>query len=198
MALEYFTLAELRLLPDCAGSAFTDAQITTAGEFIQAAVETECQTSFVARSVTETLDGTGTTRLRLKTPYVVAITSVTVNGVALTDQFTVDAGILERRTAGTYTSQPWTLGRRNIVVVYTAGSSSTPPADIKDAALWAARDRLLAQSDRAGIDARRTSMTTEFGTVNYVIPGEKRPTGFPELDATIARWSRKLNTVTYP
>jgi hypothetical protein len=198
MALDYFTLADLRALADCEGSTFSDAQITAEGEEVQAIIESACQSSFVARSVTETVDGTGTTRLRLKTPYVLAITSVTVNGTALTDQFTVDAGILERRTTGTYTPQPWTLGRRNIVVVYTSGYSTAPPADIKGAALWVTRDRLLSKSNRAGIDARKTSMNTEFGTVNYVLAGENRPTGLPDADAIIMRWARKLNTVTYP
>lgn len=198
MTLDYFTLAELRALPDVTAGEFTDAQITTAGEFMQEAVEGACQASFVGRSTVETLDGTGGTSLRLKTPHVISITSVTVDGVTLTDQFTVDAGILERRTAGTYTPQPWTRGRRNVVVTYSAGYSSTVPKDIKDAVMWAARDRLISQSSQNGVDVRRTSMTNDFGTVQYVLPGENRPTGYPELDAVISRWARKLNTVTYP
>jgi hypothetical protein len=199
VALDYFTLAELRALPDVTENGFTDAKITSAGEFMQAAVESACQASFVGRSTVETLDGTGGTTLRLKTPYVLSITSVTVDGVTLTDQFTVDAGILERRTSGTYTPQPWTRGRRNIVVTYSAGYSSTPPSDIKDAVMWAVRDRLITQGSQNGIDVRRTSVTNDIGgTIQYVLPGENRPTGYPELDAVIARWSRKLNTVTYP
>jgi hypothetical protein len=199
MTLDYFTLAELRALPDVTAGEFTDAQITTAGEFMQAIVESECQASFVSRATVETLDGTGGTTLRLKTPYVLSITSVTVDGVTLTDQFTVDAGILERRTTGTYTPQPWTRGRRNIVVTYAAGYSSTPPSDIKGAVMWAARDRLMSQGSQNGIDVRRTSVTNDLGgTIQYVLPGEKRPSGYPELDAVIGRWSRKLNTVTYP
>jgi hypothetical protein len=199
MTLDYFTLAELRALPDVTAGEFTDAQITAEAEDMQEVVEGECQASFVARTVVETLDGTGGTSLRLKTPYVLSITSVTVDGVTLTDQFTVDAGILERRTAGTYTPQPWTRGRRNIVVTYTAGYSSTVPKDIKNAVMWAVRDRLMSQGSQNGIDVRRTSMTNDLGgTVQYVLPGEKRPTGYPQLDAVIARWSRKLNTVTYP
>ena len=33
-------------------------------------------------------------------------------------------------------------------------------------------------------------MTTEFGNTNYVQPGEKRPTGYPALDAAIAGYER--------
>jgi hypothetical protein len=199
VALDYFTLAELRALPDVTEGGFTDAQITFEAEVMQSAVESACQASFVGRATVETLDGTGGTTLRLKTPYVISITSVTVDGVTLTDQFTVDAGILERRTAGTYTSQPWTRGRRNIVVTYSAGYSSSPPSDIKGAVMWAVRDRLLTKGSQNGIDVRRTSVTNDLGgTVQYVLPGEKRPTGYPELDAVIARWANKLNSVTYP
>jgi hypothetical protein len=65
--------------------------------------------------------------------------------------------------------------------------------------LWAARDRLMSQGSQNGIDVRRTSVTNDLGgTIQYVLPGEKRPSGYPELDAVIGRWSRKLNTVTYP
>lgn len=199
MTLDYFTLVEFRTLPDVPSGTYSDAKVTTAAEFMQEAVEGACQAYFVGRAVVETLDGTGGTTLRLKTPHVLSITSVTVDGVTLTDQFTVDAGILERRTAGTYTPQRWTQGRRNVVVTYQAGYATAPPKDIKDAVMWAVRDRLISQGTQNGIDVRRTSMTNDLGgTVQYVLPGEKRPTGYPELDAVIARWSRKLNTVTYP
>lgn len=199
MALEYFTLAELRALPDCSGTTFSDAAITAAGEFFQAIVEGECQASFVARSRTEVLDGDGSTSLTLATPYVLSITTVTVDGVALTDQFTVDAGVLERRTAGTFTPQPWTRGRRNVSVTYSAGYSAAPPSDIKGAVMWATRDRLISQAAENSHDPRQQSMTNDLGgSTVFVLPGEKRPSGYPELDAVIARWSRKLNTVTYP
>jgi hypothetical protein len=56
--------------------------------------------------------------------------------------------------------------------------------------MWATRDRLLGQGDMAGIDVRRTTVATEFGTTSYVLPGEKRPTGYPDLDALIASYIR--------
>ena len=44
----------------------------------------------------------------------------------------------------------------------------------------------------SAIDDRRTSLSTEQGTVSYVIAGEDRPTGYPDVDAVIMRWARKL------
>lgn len=199
MALDYFTLEELRAEPDVASTErYPDDRVTAAGEYVQGIIEGACQTSFVAREVTETLDGTGATRLMLSTPFVLAVNSVTIDGVACTDEFTVSHGVLERRTVGTFTPLVWTRGRRNIVVNYDAGYSATPPADIKGAALQATRARLLATSDYSVINDRQTSLTTELGTIGFVVAGEDRPTGYPEVDAVINRWAKKLNTVTFP
>jgi hypothetical protein len=92
----------------------------------------------------------------------------------------------EFRAVGTV----WTCGVSNVTVVYSAGDFATCPADIKDAVMWATRDRLLSQDARTGSDARKTTVNTEYGTTTYVLPGEKRPTGYPELDALIASYLR--------
>jgi hypothetical protein len=77
-------------------------------------------------------------------------------------------------------------------VTYAAGYSATPPADIKDAALQATRARLLTMDSQAGIEDRRTSLSTDQGTISYVIAGENRPTGYPEVDAVILGWKNAL------
>ncbi len=46
------------------------------------------------------------------------------------------------------------------------------------------------KGDLSGVDVRKTSVNTDFGTTNYILPGEKRPTGYPELDAILLRRSR--------
>ncbi|HKY57538.1 MAG TPA: hypothetical protein VJL80_05830 [Aeromicrobium sp.] len=200
MALDYFTLAEFRALPDMNDSSmWSDARVTAIGEYIQGVIEGECQTSFVARSTTETLDGSGTTRLLLKTPYVLSITSATINGTAVTDTMSVSRGVVERVVAGTYNPMTWTLGRRNVTIVYSAGYSTTPPSDIKEAALQGARAYALETSEKSGTLARRSSVTNDLGgTTSYVLAGEEQPTGYPQVDAVIVRWKRKLNKVTYP
>lgn len=180
---DYFTLDEFRLLPDCSADAFTDEQINDAAAYFTAIVEREVGVPFIPRTVTQTLDGNNTAALVLSSTHVRSLTTVTVAGTSVTvGDLTGQYGVL-RYTASTTS---WPLGVGNVVVVYEAGEFEQCPADIKDPVMWATRDRLLSQTDQAGIDVRRTSVTTDFGTTNYVIPGEKRPTGFPDLDAAIA------------
>jgi hypothetical protein len=180
---DYFTLAEFRALPDCSGNTYTDAQINAAAAYFTAIVERELGQPMIPRDVTQTLDGNYSSRLLLSSPYVRSITTVTVGGTTVSPAgLTASAGVL-RYLDGT---SIWTGGVANIVVTYSAGQFDECPADIKDAVLWATRDRLMSQSDQAGVDVRRTSITTDFGTTNYILPGEKRPTGYPDLDAAIA------------
>jgi hypothetical protein len=116
---------------------------------------------------------------------------VTVGGTTVSvSGLTAVGGVLRYATSGSYTGTVWTAGAGNVVVTYTAGRYTTCPADIKDAVMWATRDRLLSQGDRAGIDVRRTSMSNDLGgTTTYLLPGEKRPTGYPDLDALIASYT---------
>lgn len=198
MALDYFTLEEFRALPDVPEEDYDDAAVTAAAEYVQGIVEGVCQTSFVPRTVTETLDARGGTRLLLSTPYVREITSVTIDGVLSMDSFTAHHGVLERVTTGTFTPLQWGYGWRNVTVVYEAGYSDEPPADIKGAVMQATRARLLSQSSDAVMDDRRTSLNTEMGVIGFVVAGQKNPTGYPEVDAVLMRWAAKLNTVTFP
>jgi hypothetical protein len=86
-----------------------------------------------------------------------------------------------------------------VAVTYEAGYSATPPADVKEAALQATRWRLLATNSNSDMNARQTSSTNEMGgTVQYSVAGPDRPTGYPDVDAVIMGWKRRLNTVTYP
>jgi hypothetical protein len=107
-----------------------------------AAIRCYCRQSFTAATVTDTIDGPGTPELLLSLRPANTITSVTVNGTALTntnnDAWTLDpdAGILTR---GDGRGEPdhaaaWPRGRRNIVVVYTGGNA-TIPADVRLAAV---------------------------------------------------------------
>jgi len=199
MALDYFTLAEVRALPDVDDTTlYPDADVTAEGEAVQALVERVCATSFVARETVEVLDGTGTGCLTLKTPYVLSITSVVINGITATDQFTVDAGILERRAAGTFGTIGWPAGRRNVVVTYDAGYATAPPADLKRAMLRAVRNQLISRSEESAIDDRRISMQTEQGSVALAVADDEHPTGYPEIDSVINGYARRTNLVTFP
>jgi hypothetical protein len=181
---DYFTLVEFRELPDMDDvTAYADEAVEAAAAYFTAIVEREVMHPMIPRSYTETFDGAGRTALTLGSAYVRSLTTVTSDGVAVTvGGLTSTGGVLRYLDGTTWSSE----SPSNIVVTYVAGEFATCPADIKDAVMWATRDRLLSQSDQAGIDVRRTSITTDFGTTNYILPGEKRPTGFPDLDAAIA------------
>lgn len=185
---DYFTLDEFSALPDVDG--FDGDQVNAAAAFFTEIVEREVGVSFVPRTFTERLSGTGSYGLVLGAQRVTALTSVTVGGSTV-DVSSLDfTGGVVRYHSNVYAGPVWTPGVSNVVVTYTAGYA-TCPADIKDAVMWATRDRLLSQSSQNGVDVRRTSMTNDLGgTVNYVLPGEKRPTGYPELDALIASYVR--------
>ena len=183
---DYFTLAELRALPDCGSSTFTDAQINAAAAYFAAIVEREVGYSLIPRSFTDTIDGGGVRGLVLSQAYVRSLTTVEVDGTSVsTTLLTVSGGVVRYLDGST-----WSDDIANVEVVYSAGRFATCPSDVKDACLWATRDRLLSQSDLSGIDVRKTSVNTDFGTTNYILPGEKRPTGYPDLDAAIAGYVR--------
>lgn len=192
---DYFTLAEFRIVCPDIGEA-TDPQVLAAAAYFTTIVEREIGEPLIPRTFTQTIDGTDLPTLVLGHTNVRSLTAVTVGGVTIDPASLSSTNGVLRYTSNYYpTGIPWTLGASNIVVTYVAGAYATCPADVKDAVMWATRDRLMAQSDQAGIDTRRTSVTTEFGTTNYVLPGENRPTGYPDLDAVIASYRR--NTPSY-
>lgn len=198
---DYFTLVEIRALPDCsmatgATAEFTDAQILAAAAHFTTIVEREVGVPFIPRTFTETLSGTGGFGLILAQTNIRSITSVTADGVAVTvGLLTANHGILRYLDRGTV----WpTTAEANVVVVYSAGEFATCPADIKDAVMWATRDRLISQNGENVVDPRQQSMTNDLGgSTVFVLPGEKRPTGYPDLDAVIASYVRHTPTLGF-
>ncbi len=195
---DYFTLAEFRALPGCTGSTFTDAQINAAASYFVQIVERETKCSFIPRSRVDNLRGDGSATLELSSADVRSLTSVTVAGVTVNVAgLDATSGLLRYATASAFGTTGWTCGAA-VVVNYTAGRYATCPADVKDAVMWATRDRLLGQSDAAGIDIRKTSQSNDLGGVTtYILPGEKRPTGYPDLDAVIASYSRSAPAIGF-
>lgn len=192
--MPYFTTAELRALPDLDDDQrFPDARLVAAHDWIAAIIRRECETSFIVETITdERVSGTGCAGLRLNDPYVREVTAVTVDGVA----FTVDqmaAVVIDNGYVYQALDAYWTHGRRNVVVSYTAGYSETPPADLKEAALRAARHWLLSMDGWSGVDERSTSITNDYGNINLATASaDERPTGLPMVDATITSWARKV------
>lgn len=191
--MPYFTTAELRDLPDMDDEErFPDARLEAAHDWIVSIIERECDTSFIATSVTETLNGTGIEPLMLTSAYVQSVQSVTVDGVSVTAPVLADMniqhGMLYYGDGTTWSN----ASRGNVTVTYTAGYSTTPPADLKEAALRAARNWLLTNDAWSGKDTRVTAITNEYGNMQLSVAGPDRPTGLPEVDATIMAWARKV------
>lgn len=192
---DYFTLTAFRDMADMSDATkYPDAVVEDAADYITGIVEREVGTSFVARTVTETYDGGGSA-IVLRKPFVQSVTSATEDGVAVTDTLRAANGVLRKYAAGTYTPLSWTSGVGNVSVTYVHGYSTlaTIPADIRGAVMQGVRARLMETSSTAGINDRRTSLTNEAGTVNFVVAGEGHPTGYPVVDEVIMGWKRKLD-----
>lgn len=190
---DYFTKAELQALPDMSGE--TEARIIAAAAWAVGVIEREVGTSFVARTVTDEIHDGGCDSVVLGSPYVLSVTSATENGVVVTDDLRVRGGVLRRFSGATsFTPVSWSTGHGNVAVTYQSGYSSTPPADIKEAALAATRWHLLEQRANNVHSPRQTSITNEMGgTVNFAVAGSDRPTGYPDVDAVIVGWRNQLD-----
>lgn len=184
---DYFTLAELRALPDM--SAETEPRILAAAAWAVGIIEREVRASFIARTITDEAHVGGSGPVILQKPFVLSVTSVSLNGSAVAGTFSSSAGVL-RMAGSTYLPS----GSPDVLVTYQAGYSATPPPDIKEAALQATRWHLLEGRASNVHSPRQTSMTNEMGgTVNFAVAGTDRPTGYPEVDAVIVGWRNKLD-----
>lgn len=184
---DYFTLDELRALPHMGDTVkYPDDRVEAAAAYIVGIIEREVGTSFVERTVTEVRDG-GCYKLILDTAHVRSVTSVTVDGTPLDVADIVEDGGVLRWVVG-LTKQRFATGFHNVTIVYKAGYSAAPPADIKEAALKGTRAHLLATGQNTAMDDRRTSLNTEAGTISFTVAGADHPTGYPEVDATIVAW----------
>lgn len=190
---DYFTLAELRALPDM--SQESEARILAAAAWATGVIEREVGTSFVARTVTGEVHDGGCTGIVLAKPYVISVTSATENGVTVTDTLRARSGILRRFSGATsFTPGTWSYGFGNVSVTYQAGYSSTPPSDIKEAALQATRWHLLESRSSNVQTPRQTSFSNEMGgTTALAVAGTDRPTGYPDVDAVIVGWRDQLD-----
>lgn len=218
---DYFTIAEFRALPDMSDTdRYSDALVLLRAAEVTGIIEREVGTSFVARQVTDEPHNGGPVQPLPGAPGVIAYlplvgsysivldsdyvqtgqpVTATENGDAVTDDLVVTHGVLRRFSPGDRIYPlPWLPGTGNVLVSYVAGYSAQPPPDIKAAAMDGTRYRLLEKDSQAGIDARRTSTTTEMGTTTFVVAGEKRPTGYPDVDSVILGWARRLEIPSIP
>ncbi|WP_332645113.1 hypothetical protein [Aeromicrobium sp.] len=189
---DYFTLAELRALPDVDNvTKYPEARCEAAADHIVAIFEREVGTSFITRMVVDEAYDGGTNWIPLRRSYVQAIVSATEDGAVVTDDLIVRGGVLLRLSGGSPVT--WATGYSNVVVTYEYGYSTAPPADVKEMALKGTRAHLMATAADSSANARRTSLSTEMGVESFVVAGQNRPTGYPEVDATILGYKAMLN-----
>lgn len=168
---EYFTLDEFRELTSMDDVAkYSDATIERVAAYVVAVIERVVGTSFVPRTFTRVMPEVNGT-LVPTTPYILEILS----------------------TTGDSSGFSAFSGTRDVTVTYAGGYSETPPADIKEAAMQATRARVLDTASNAQINDRTSQMTNEAGgTTTFVLPGLDRPTGYPDVDAVILGYRRRL------
>lgn len=196
------------------GLKYPDVQLIAARMWIEALIERVCDTSFVQRYARQVFDGNHTDplgTLSLREPYARSILSVRLNGVFMTPTelaglAVFESGKLERYATGYavqsgdyspfsngsgygYNISPWPRGRRNIEVRYAAAFADLPADDLRQAALQAARYRVLSVYGSSGTPDRALSVSGEYGVFSLASANVKdRPTGLPEVDATILGW----------
>lgn len=186
---DYFTLVELRELPDMGDATkYPDARCEAAATAVVGVIEREVGTAFIPRTVTAELHDGGCTGLVLHHADAIAVSSLTVGGVtADPSTYVLMSGVVQL-TSGAFGS-----GIGNVSVTYTYAYSTTPPGDVKEAALKGTRAHLIATRSNSTMDDRRTTLNTEAGTINFTVAGKDQPTGYPEVDAMILGWKERLD-----
>lgn len=192
----YFTVAEARAsdasLTDT--SKYPTAAIVAARREVEEEFERICQVAFVPRFATVTFDGSGGASLLLDRSPIRAIRSVRdyTDGDSYT-AWTVDelAAIVltEWGSATSRAGKTFRAGSQNLVVAFEHGMTR-PPAEVKRAALTRLRSRL--NWAKSGIPDRATSFSVAEGGTYQLSTAGAFSTGIPDVDAVLARYSRRV------
>lgn len=161
-------------------SAYPTDTLTAARDRITDNLETLTGVSWVPRFEREELDGDGTDTLILSKYHPTEILSVSIDGTALTQDELDDLkvypdGRIKRKTLGTWTDDKY------VCVEYVHGFEH-----LKDGVDYIALRWLLSQVIGSNIPRTAIQQIGELGTYRLSTPGEKYPTGIPEVDAWLA------------
>ena len=174
-----FTIGDLRSMPDLDNEQrYSHLTLTAALDWIEALIETTVETSFCERRYQETRAIKGCTVAPFKA-YPSQLFGLTFNGEA------VDPAAWELDRSGVLTAPSPFFG--SLTIDYSAGFSTHAPADLADAALQAARAKVLSRG-QSGMPDRTRSISNEFGSTSFAIAGPNQPTGYPEVDAILMKW----------
>lgn len=178
-----FETAELRAF---------DPAVAQAEEIVKAArtaaeirLERAARLAFVPRPRRLVRLGQGSARLRLADNAVARIVSVTVDGVAMTQD---ELGGLVVQEWGALDQAPglvWAQGA--VVEVHYVHGLDFPPAPVSQAAMVLAREYLF----RSALSSRATVEQTDVGFFRLSTAGPDRPIGIPEVDAVVREFGRR-------
>lgn len=201
MAEDYTDVATVRAMQDLSDEdVYPDVTLLEAIEYAEELIDRETHTSWVYKTFTVTLDGSGTGSMRLvdEEGYPIlnprTLTAVTIDGVALdsadwsgwrlypTGKIVRDSGSFAATAPG-----------GNVTIAGTAGLTSTAPKDIA----WCARTlaRQYAIDLQSNIPERAMSVQGEFGNVQLAqaTNNPDRPTSLPEVNARLIRRRQYLD-----
>ena len=190
--MAYSTRAQVRALDTLSGSpaAYTDAMIDDGILWADLLIDAETGTSWEYKAHTVTRDGNGMASIDTGVLFVREITSSTEDGVAVstTGWTGTETGWIRRATgSGVF---PTAVTGRNVVLVFTAGATSTPPADVAWASRTLARWYCLQLLSRTPANVLQT--VTDMGTVTHVQPGGpfNNATALPDINQLFRRANR--------
>lgn len=188
---DYFDLADFRLQPDMTDDEYTDEVVLSSAAYITGIIEREVGTTFIVREYTDTYSGEDAIGIVIRRSFVVGVSSVEIDGEAITETPRTVDGVLYRVDA-TGAAVEWPAGFGNIEVTYTAGYSAEPPGDVLEAVIKGTRAHVLESASNSVMDSRRTSLSTDMGVLGFSVAGQDNPTGYPEVDSVILGWKRRL------
>lgn len=183
------SLSEIRAVDDKLQDTakWTREKVATAREHAEDLFEEQCGVAFRPKGRRFVFDGTGRADVLLPDLYPTRIVAGSIDGVALTSTQLADlrvhpSGVLVRDTLGY-----WTRGDRNNSILYEYGMKEAPQ-DVK----WACARLAVHYLMSSPMPDRAISQSTDTGTVRYATAGKDGPTGLPEVDAVIERWSSNI------
>lgn len=184
--MAWMTAAQLRAFDDglVDAAVYSDDQLTAVISDVEAEIERIVGTAYNSRTATDEWHlGDGTQWLRLDNRWPTSITSVSVDGTALSAGVIADM-VVDRRSGIVRHSGGWTADA-DILATYTYGKTA-PPADLLRAAKLLCRARL--GQTRAPFMDRATRYQMDGGGMLVLDQAGAAKTGVPDVDAILARY----------
>lgn len=182
------SLAELRTQPNLGDtSKFTTDELRRARDWFETLAESYCGVAFTRRYRRVRVSGMGEYDIDVGVPLAAQLLSARVYSDPVTyTAFTASelADVVPTALGFRRGLSTWPFGSANVVVELTHGYAETP-ADVRDAALIAIRNKLL--EDNTGRPAYAVA-DGAGGVTRYSTPGPGRPTGIFAVDEVLNRY----------